>query len=227
MTREAIAERIIAIGILPVVRAASAAEAIAVGDALGDGGIRALEITMTVPGALQVIAEAVARYGDQFLIGAGTVLDQEQARACIDAGARFVVAPIVDVATIAVCRRAGIPVLPGALTPTEVVQAWRAGADFVKVFPCSAVGGASYLKALKAPLPDIPLVPTGGVTLDTVGAFFAAGASAVGVGGDLCDLQALRSGRRDQLVAAAHAYVSAVQAARAAQASRAAAGRPQ
>ena len=227
MTREAIAERIIDIGILPVVRAASAAEAIAVGDALGDGGIRALEITMTVPGALQVIAEAVARYGDQFLIGAGTVLDQEQARACIDAGARFVVAPIVDVATIAVCRRAGIPVLPGALTPTEVVQAWRAGADFVKVFPCSAVGGASYLKALKAPLPDIPLVPTGGVTLDTVGAFFAAGASAVGVGGDLCDLQALRSGRRDQLVAAAHAYVSAVQAARAAQASRAAEGRPQ
>ena len=155
------------------------------------------------------------------------MLDQEQARACIDAGARVVVAPIVDVATIAVCRRAGIPVLPGALTPTEVVQAWRAGADFVKVFPCSAVGGASYLKALKAPLPDIPLVPTGGVTLDTVGAFFAAGASAVGVGGDLCDLQALRSGRRDQLVAAAHAYVSAVQAARAAQASRAAEGRPQ
>lgn len=227
MTREAIAERIIDIGILPVVRAASAAEAIAVGDALGDGGIRALEITMTVPGAVKVIAEAVARYGDQFLIGAGTVLDQEQARACIDAGARFVVAPIVDVATIAVCRRAGIPVLPGALTPTEVVQAWRAGADFVKVFPCSAVGGASYLKALKAPLPDIPLVPTGGVTLDTVGAFFAAGASAVGVGGDLCDLQALRSGRRDQLVAAARAYVSAVQAARAAQASRAAEGRPQ
>ena len=227
MTREAIVERIIDIGILPVVRAASAAEAIAVGDALCDGGIRALEITMTVPGAVKVIAEAVARYGDQFLIGAGTVLDEEQARACIDAGARFVVAPIVDVATIAVCRRAGIPVLPGALTPTEVVQAWRAGGDFVKVFPCSAVGGASYLKALKAPLPDIPLVPTGGVTLETVGAFFAAGASAVGVGGDLCDLQAIRSGRRDQLVAAAHAYVSAVHAARAAQASRAAAGGPQ
>ena len=178
------------------------------------------------PGAVKVIAEAVARYGDQFLIGAGTVLDQDQARACIDAGARFVVAPIVDVATIAVCRRAGIPVLPGALTPTEVVQAWRAGADFVKVFPCSAVGGASYLKALKAPLPDIPLVPTGGVTLETVGAFFAAGASAVGVGGDLCDLQAIRSGRRDTLVAAAHAYVSAVHAARAAQASLAAAARP-
>jgi len=198
-----------------VVRAASGAEAIAVGDALGEGGIRALEITMTVPGAVRVIAEAVARYGDQFLIGAGTVLDEEQARACIDAGARFVVSPIVDVATIAACRRADIPILPGALTPTEVVQAWRAGADFVKVFPCSAVGGASYLKALKAPLPHILLVPTGGVTLETIGAYFAAGASAVGVGGDLCDLEAIRQGRREKLVAAARAYASAVQAARA------------
>jgi 2-dehydro-3-deoxyphosphogluconate aldolase/(4S)-4-hydroxy-2-oxoglutarate aldolase len=216
MRRQAIAERIMEIGILPVVRAASGAEAIAVGDALGDGGIRALEITMTVPGAVQVIAEAVARYGDNVLIGAGTVLDGDQARACIDAGARFVVSPMVDVDTIAVCRRAEIPVLPGALTPTEIVQAWRAGADFVKVFPCTAVGGASYIRAVKAPLPDIPLVPTGGVTLDTVGAFFAAGASAVGVGGDLCDVQAIRGGRRDKLVAAARAYVSAIQAVRSA-----------
>jgi 2-dehydro-3-deoxyphosphogluconate aldolase/(4S)-4-hydroxy-2-oxoglutarate aldolase len=214
MTRESVVERIIEVGILPVVRAASAAEAIAVADALGDGGIRALEITMTVPGAVKVIAEAVTRYGDTFLIGAGTVLDAEQARACIDAGARFVVAPIVDEKTIAFCRRENVPVLPGALTPTEVVRAWRAGADFVKVFPCSAVGGASYLKALKAPLPQIPLVPTGGVTLETVGAFFAAGASAVGVGGDLCDLQAIRRGQPEKIVAAARAYVSAVQAAR-------------
>jgi 2-dehydro-3-deoxyphosphogluconate aldolase / (4S)-4-hydroxy-2-oxoglutarate aldolase len=214
VTRQSIAERIVEIGILSVVRAASGAEAIAVGDALREGGIRALEITMTVPDAVKVIAEAVERYGDQFLIGAGTVLDEEQARACIDAGARFVVAPIVDVATIAACRRADIPVLPGALTPTEVVQAWRAGADFVKVFPCGAVGGASYLKALKAPLPHIPLVPTGGVTLDNVGALFAAGASAVGVGGDLCDVQAIRGGRRDKVIAAARAYVSAIQAAR-------------
>jgi 2-dehydro-3-deoxyphosphogluconate aldolase/(4S)-4-hydroxy-2-oxoglutarate aldolase len=216
MTRQSIAERIVEIGILPVVRAGSGAEAIAVGDALAEGGIRALEITMTVPGAVRVIAEAVARYGDQFLIGAGTVLDEEQARACIDAGARFVVSPIVDVATIAACRRADIPILPGALTPTEIVQAWRAGADFVKVFPCSAVGGASYLKALKAPLPHIKLVPTGGVTLETLGAFFAAGASAVGVGSDLCDVEAIRHGRREKLVASARAYASAVQAARAA-----------
>lgn len=214
MTRDTVVQRIVEIGILPVVRAASGAEAIAVGDALGDGGIRALEITMTVPGAVNVIREAVQRYGDTFLIGAGTVLDAEQARACIDAGARFVVSPIVDEETIACCRRANVAVLPGALTPTEVVRAWRAGADFVKVFPCGAVGGASYLKALKAPLPQIPLVPTGGVTLETVGAFFAAGASAVGVGGDLCDLQAIRRGQPEKIAAAARAYVSAVQAAR-------------
>jgi 2-dehydro-3-deoxyphosphogluconate aldolase/(4S)-4-hydroxy-2-oxoglutarate aldolase len=215
MTRAAVVQRIVEIGILPVVRAASGAEAIAVADAIGDGGIGALEITMTVPGAVDVIAEAVARYGDRFLIGAGTVLDADQAKACVEAGARFIVSPIVDEETIAWCRRAEVAVLPGALTPTEVVRAWRAGADFVKVFPCSAVGGASYVKALKAPLPQIPLVPTGGVTIDTVGAFFAAGASAVGVGGDLCDLQAIRRGRPENLTAAARAYVSAVQAARA------------
>ena len=197
-------------------RAASGAEAIAIGDAVAAGGIEALEITMTVPGAVKVVQEAVARHGDRLLIGAGTVLDGQQARACIAAGARFVVSPIVDEETIAVCRDAGVAILPGALTPTEVVRAWRAGADFVKVFPCSAVGGASYIKALKAPLPDIPLVPTGGVTLETVGAFFAAGASAVGVGGDLCDVAAIRSGRPEKITGAARAYVQAVQAARAA-----------
>ena len=216
MTRATVVQRIVEIGILPVVRAASGAEAIAVADAIGDGGIRALEITMTVPGASAVIAEAVVRYGDRFLIGAGTVLDADQARTCIEAGACFIVSPIADEETIAWCRRAEIAVLPGALTPAEVVRAWRAGADFVKVFPCSAVGGASYVKALKAPLPGIPLVPTGGVTLETVGAFFAAGASAVGVGGDLCDLQALRRGQPERLAAAARAYVAAVQAAKAA-----------
>ncbi len=215
MTRAAVVQRIVEIGILPVVRAASGAEAIAVADAIGDGGIGALEITMTVPGAVKVIAEAVARYGDRFLIGAGTVLDADQARACVEAGARFIVSPIVDEQTIVWCRRVEVAVLPGALTPTEVVRAWRFGADFVKVFPCSAVGGASYVKALKAPLPQIPLVPTGGVTLETVGAYFAAGATAVGVGGDLCDLQAIRRGQPEKLATAARAYVSAVQAARA------------
>jgi 2-dehydro-3-deoxyphosphogluconate aldolase/(4S)-4-hydroxy-2-oxoglutarate aldolase len=214
MTRDDLVQRIIDIGILPVVRAASGAEAVAVGDAIAAGGIDALEITMTVPGAIKVIAEASARYGDRVLIGAGTVLDVDQARACIAAGARFVVSPVADPPTIAYCRQAGVPVLPGALTPNEIVHAWRAGADFVKVFPCSTAGGAQYVKAIKTPLPDIRLVPTGGVTIDTVAAYFAAGACAVGVGGDLCDVQAVRRGDPQKLTLAARAYVQAVRAAR-------------
>ena len=134
--------------------------------------------------------------------------------ACIAAGARFIVSPIVDEATIAECRGADIAVMPGALTPTEIVRAWRAGADLVKVFPCSAVGGASYIKALRAPLPQIPLVPTGGVTLETIAAFFAAGSTAVGVGADLCNVSAVRLGQAHQITDAARAYVRAVQTAR-------------
>jgi 2-dehydro-3-deoxyphosphogluconate aldolase/(4S)-4-hydroxy-2-oxoglutarate aldolase len=207
-------QRIIDIGILPVVRAASGVEAIAVGDAIAQGGIAALEITMTVPGAVKVIAEASDRYGDRFLIGAGTVLDVKQARECVNAGARFIVSPIADEATIRYCRQAGVAVLPGALTPNEIVQAWRFGADFVKVFPCGTAGGPQYLKAIKAPLPDIRLVPTGGVTIETVAAYFSAGASAVGVGGDLCDVKAIRRGEPEKLTIAARAYVEAVRAAR-------------
>jgi 2-dehydro-3-deoxyphosphogluconate aldolase / (4S)-4-hydroxy-2-oxoglutarate aldolase len=214
MSRAATLRRISDIGIIPVVRATSAAEAIAIGDAIVAGGIDALEITMTVPGAVEVMKEAVKRYGEQLLIGAGTVLDAEQTRACISAGARFIVAPIVDEGTIAECRAADVVVVPGALTPTEVVRAWRAGADLVKVFPCGAVGGASYIKALRAPLPQIPLVPTGGITLDTVAGFFAVGAAAVGVGADLCNVSAVRSGQAHQITDTARAYVRAVQTAR-------------
>jgi 2-dehydro-3-deoxyphosphogluconate aldolase/(4S)-4-hydroxy-2-oxoglutarate aldolase len=214
MTRDAVVKRIVEIGIIPVVRAASEPEAIAVGDAIAAGGIEALEITMTVPGAVQVVKEVVQRYGDRLLIGAGTVIDAEQARRCIGAGARFIVSPIIDEETIAECRRAGVAVLPGALTPTEVVRAWRAGGDLIKVFPCGSSGGASYIKALKAPLPQVPLVPTGGVTLETVGSFFAAGASAVGVGSDLCDVEAIRRGQPEKVTATARAYVRAVKAVR-------------
>ncbi len=214
MSRAATLRRISDVGIIPVVRATSAAEAIAIGDAIVAGGIAALEITMTVPGAVEVMKEAVKRYGERLLIGAGTVLDAEQARSCISAGARFLVSPIVDEATIAECRAADVVVLPGALTPTEVVRAWRAGADLVKVFPCSAVGGASYIKSLRAPLPQIPLVPTGGVTLENVAGFFAAGATAVGVGADLCNVSAVRSGHAHQITDTARAYVRAVQTAR-------------
>jgi 2-dehydro-3-deoxyphosphogluconate aldolase / (4S)-4-hydroxy-2-oxoglutarate aldolase len=214
MSRAATLRRISDVGIIPVVRATSAAEAIAMGDAIVAGGIAALEITMTVPGAVEVMKEAVKRYGERLLIGAGTVLDAEQARSCISAGARFLVSPIVDEATIAECRAADVVVVPGALTPTEVVRAWRAGADLVKVFPCSAVGGASYIKSLRAPLPQIPLVPTGGVTLENVAGFFAAGATAVGVGSDLCNVSAVRTGHAHQITDTARAYVRAVQTAR-------------
>ena len=214
LAKDKVLRRIGDIGIVPVVRAASASEAIAIGDAIVAGGIELLEITMTVPGAVDVMREAVKRYGDRLLVGAGTVIDAEQTRACIAAGARFIVSPVVDEASIAECRRADLAVMPGALTPTEIVRAWRAGADLVKVFPCSAVGGAAYIKALRAPLPQIPLVPTGGVTLDTVAGFFAAGATAVGVGSDLCNVAAIRLGHAHQITETARAYVRAVQTAR-------------
>src|SRR5437763_442642 len=168
-------ERIRQIGIIPVIRARSSDEALRAVEAIRAGGISVLEITMTVPGAVQVIADLTRRLGDDALIGAGTVLDADAARACVDAGARFVVSPALDLPTIEVCRRLGVPVFPGALTPTEVVTAWKAGADAVKVFPAGAVGGASYLKSLKAPLPQIELIPTGGVSLKTAGDFIAAG----------------------------------------------------
>ena len=173
------------IGVIPVVRATTADEAMRAIDAIREGGISVLEITMTVPGAVKVIEEVAKRYGNDALVGAGTVLDPETATACIKSGAQFVVSPALNLETIACCRRLDVVVMPGALTPTEVVQAWNAGADFVKVFPAGAVGGPSYLKALKAPLPHIELVPTGGVSLKTAADFIRAGAAALGVGGDL------------------------------------------
>jgi 2-dehydro-3-deoxyphosphogluconate aldolase/(4S)-4-hydroxy-2-oxoglutarate aldolase len=207
-------DRIREVGIVPVVRATSASEALEAVEAIRAGGIPILEITLTVPGAVKIIAELTSRFGDDTLIGAGTVLDAESAQACIDAGARFVVSPSLDVATIETCRALDIAVFPGALTPTEVVTAWKAGADAVKVFPANAVGGASYLKSLKAPLPQIELIPTGGVSLTTVADFIAAGAMALGVGADLVDLAALRRGDAASITSKAREYVAAVIAAR-------------
>ena len=201
-------------GIIPVVRAQSADEAMKAIDAIRAGGISILEITMTVPGAVGVIEEVSQRYGSEALVGAGTVLDGETARACIVAGARFVVSPSLNLETIEVCRRYGIAVMPGALTPTEVVQAWSAGADFVKVFPAGAVGGASYIKSLKAPLPQIELVPTGGVSLKTAADFIKAGASALGVGADLVDVKAIREGQPGLITERAREFVRIVKEAR-------------
>ena len=212
--KSAVIQTIRDIGIIPVVRAQSAAEAMKAIDAIREGGISILEITMTVPGAVGVIEEVSQQYGSDVLVGAGTVLNGETARACIRAGARFVVSPALNLETIEVCRDLGVAVMPGALTPTEVVQAWSAGADFVKVFPAGAVGGASYLKSLKAPLPQIELVPTGGVSLKTAADFIKAGASALGVGADLVDVKAIREGQQHLITERAREFVRIVKEAR-------------
>jgi 2-dehydro-3-deoxyphosphogluconate aldolase / (4S)-4-hydroxy-2-oxoglutarate aldolase len=214
MEKKAVLARITTTGVIPVIRAQSADEAASAIAAIQKGGVSVLEITMTVPGAIELIRE-VARRATDALVGAGTVLDPENALACIDAGARFVVSPALNLATIAACREAGIAVLPGALTPTEVLTAWNAGADFVKVFPANALGGPSYLKSLKAPLPQVKLVPTGGVNLQTAKDFIRAGASALGVGADLVDLQALRRGDSEVVTERARQFLSLVAEARA------------
>ncbi|HEU4833311.1 MAG TPA: bifunctional 4-hydroxy-2-oxoglutarate aldolase/2-dehydro-3-deoxy-phosphogluconate aldolase [Pyrinomonadaceae bacterium] len=203
------------IGVIPVVRATSADEAMRAIDAIREGGIPVLEITMTVPGAVKVIEEVAKRYGKDALVGAGTVLDPETATACVSSGAQFIVSPALNLETIACCRRLDVAVMPGALTPTEVVHAWTAGADFVKVFPAGAVGGPSYLKALKAPLPQIELVPTGGVSLRTAADFIRAGAAALGVGADLVDVSAIREGQSALITERAKQFIEIVREARA------------
>jgi 2-dehydro-3-deoxyphosphogluconate aldolase/(4S)-4-hydroxy-2-oxoglutarate aldolase len=207
-------ERIRSTGLIPVIRARSADEAAQAVDAIQAGGVGVLEITMTVPRAIELIRE-VARRATSAVVGAGTVLDPQTAKACIDAGAQFVVSPALNLDTIAGCRRAGVAVIPGALSPTEVVAAWKAGADLVKVFPAGAVGGPSYIKALRAPLPQIELVPTGGVNLETAGDFIRAGAAALGVGSDLVDLAALRRGEASVLTDRSRQFVKVVREARA------------
>jgi 2-dehydro-3-deoxyphosphogluconate aldolase/(4S)-4-hydroxy-2-oxoglutarate aldolase len=214
MSKTAVLHRIREVGLVPVVRAESADEAGRAIAAIMAGGVPVLEITMTVPDAVPLIADLSRRFGQDAVVGAGTVLDPETARACILAGAQFVVSPATNPATIACCRRYGIPIMPGALTPTEVVAAWEAGADMVKVFPCSALGGASYIKALKAPLPQIDLIPTGGVNLETAAAFIKAGSTALGVGADLVDLKALREGQDALLTERARKLVEIVRTAR-------------
>jgi 2-dehydro-3-deoxyphosphogluconate aldolase/(4S)-4-hydroxy-2-oxoglutarate aldolase len=215
MNKETVLKTIKDIGVVPVVRASSADEAIRAIDAIREGGINVLEITMTVPGAIGVIEKVVARFGDTALVGAGTVLDAETARACMLAGAQFIVSPALNVETIECCRRYGVAIMPGALTPTEVVHAWSSGADLVKVFPAGALGGASYLKALKAPLPQIDLVPTGGVSLKTAADFIKAGASALGVGADLVDVKAIRENNDSVITDRARQFVEIVRNARA------------
>jgi 2-dehydro-3-deoxyphosphogluconate aldolase/(4S)-4-hydroxy-2-oxoglutarate aldolase len=216
MTKQELLAKIAEVGLVPVVRAQGPDEAMKVVDAIREGGVPVLEITMTVPGAIGVMEQLARKFGDDVLLGAGTVLDPETARACILAGARFVVSPALNLATIEMCRRYSVAILPGALTPTEVVAAWQAGADVVKVFPCGALGGASYIKSLKAPLPHVEMIPTGGVSVKTAADFIRAGSLALGVGADLVDTKAIREGNAKLVTEKAREYVRIVQEARAA-----------
>jgi 2-dehydro-3-deoxyphosphogluconate aldolase/(4S)-4-hydroxy-2-oxoglutarate aldolase len=194
---------------VPVLRAESEEQALALAAAIADGGVTVLEVTMTVPGAVRVIAR-LAKERPDILLGAGTVLDPETARTCVEEGAQFVVSPAFNLKTVELCQKLGVAVLPGALTPTEILTAWQAGADVVKVFPASAMGGAKYLKSLKAPLPQIEVIPTGGVSLATAREFLEAGAYALGVGADLVDTKAIASGQGHTITANAAKYLEIV-----------------
>src|SRR5437773_8234101 len=215
MEKQKVCERIVEIGIVPVVRAASAREARIAADAVCEGGIPIVEITMTVPGAIDVIRELTKNAASEVLVGAGTVLNAEAARRCLDAGAQFLVSPGLNLQTVELAVREGKLMMAGALTPTEVITAWEAGADFVKVFPCGQVGGAKYIKALKGPLPQVPLVPTGGVNLNTAAEFIEAGAAALGIGGELVQADALRSNKPEVIVENARKFLAIVTKARA------------
>jgi 2-dehydro-3-deoxyphosphogluconate aldolase / (4S)-4-hydroxy-2-oxoglutarate aldolase len=201
------------IGIIPVIRAGSAALAIRIAETLADAGIPVAEITLTVPDAISAIAGMARR--DGLLVGAGTVCDAGQAQQAIDAGAQFIVSPGFDSAVVAAAQAARVAVLPGALTPTEVLRAAQSGADLIKIFPVQNVGGPAYIRALRGPFPSLPLVPTGGVSLDTLGEFFRAGSDAVGVGSELIPRDALARGDYAAIGSLAARFVAAVKEARA------------
>ena len=214
MTKDEVRARVLEVGIVPVIRAGSAKKAIAAAEAVVAGGITVLEVTMTVPGAIDAIRHAVENLGREVIVGAGTVLDARTADLCFDAGAEFLVTPALDVETVRAATGAGKLIMAGALTPTEIIAAWRAGADFVKVFPASAVGGAGYIKALRGPLPHVPLVPTGGVNLNTAADFLRAGSAALGVGSELISATALNSGDMSTITELAKKYRAIVRGVR-------------
>lgn len=195
--------------LVPVIRADSRKDARTAIEILSNCGVKVFEITLTVPDAIDLIGELRAE-NKEVLIGAGTVLDKNQAEKCIEAGARFIVSPAFDAESVKFCREREIAVMPGCLTPTEVLTAWKAGADCIKVFPCDAMGGAKYLKTLKTLFPHIEMMPTGGVSLDTIADFFKAGAIAVGIGTDLVDVKAIREGNLESVTAKAQNYLEIV-----------------
>jgi 2-dehydro-3-deoxyphosphogluconate aldolase/(4S)-4-hydroxy-2-oxoglutarate aldolase len=214
-SRSEVCRRIEELAAVPVVRAPSAKIALAAVEALIEGGLSVFEITFTVPDALGVIETLAKRFGDRATVGAGTVLSAEKARDAVSAGAQFVVSPGLDLKTVEAMRAKDIAIFPGALTPTEILTAWNAGSDMVKVFPCSALGGAKYITQLRGPLPHIKLMPTGGVSLSTAAEFLRAGATAVGLGTDLVDIPAVESGRAQVLTERARALLESLRPARA------------
>jgi 2-dehydro-3-deoxyphosphogluconate aldolase/(4S)-4-hydroxy-2-oxoglutarate aldolase len=205
---ETTAETLERVGLIPVLRARNAAQAHALVKAMIAGGVTVVEVTMTVPGAVDLLKELKREYGSGLLLGSGTVTTAAQAEATIEAGAEFVVSPSTHLEVIAMTKSKKKISIPGALTPTEVITAWNAGADYVKVFPCSAMGGASYLKSLLAPFPHLKLIPTGGVTLQTAESFLRAGARALGVGSDLVNLSAIDAGTPETITQTARAYLN-------------------
>ena len=198
------------VGLIPVLRARNIRQALALVQAMLAGGVSVVEVTMTVPGAIELLRELRQEYGSILLLGSGTVTTAKEAEATIEAGAEFVVSPSFHPDVIAATKSSGKLSIPGALTPTEVITAYRAGADYVKIFPCSAMGGASYLKSLLAPFPFLKLIPTGGVTVATAESFLVAGARALGVGSDLVDLAAIDKGRPETVTETARAYLQVI-----------------
>lgn len=209
MSRDTTLKRILDGGIVAVVRSESPDQLVKVVRALAEGGVTAAEITFTVPGALDVIKQVRKEMGDEIILGAGTVLDPETARAALLAGAEYIVAPSVNLEVIKLCRRYDKAIMPGALTPTEVVSAWEAGADVVKIFPAD-LGGPAYLKALRGPLPQIRMMPTGGVDLNTAESFLKAGACCLGIGGSMVEPKAIAAGDFARITDLASQYVAIV-----------------
>lgn len=214
MGKREILNRMISEGVIPLIRSASASEVIDVADAIKDGGASFLEITMTVTGAIEVIRELSRKHKDEFIVGAGTVLDPETGRAAILAGAQFIVSPTLNLDLVSLARGYSIVVIPGAMTPTEILAAWNAGADMVKVFPAAQVGGPAYIKAVMGPLPQILLMPAGGVNLENTGEFIRAGAAVVAVGGEIVDKGAMKQRAFHIITENTRAFVRAVKEAR-------------
>ena len=214
MDKREILNRMVSEGLIPVVRVSSAQEAIEVADAVRKGGVSCVEITMSVPGAIEVLRDLAQEHKDEIILGAGTILDTETARAALLAGARFIVTPVLSLNVIEIAHRYSAVAVPGAATPTEILTAWTAGADLVKVFPVAQLGGVDYIRVLRGPLPQVLLVPSGGVNLQNAGEFIKAGAAALAVGGELVDKKALKERKFHLITENTQAFLRAIREAR-------------